>query len=343
MVTEIRKEEDLVRIGKYSRTPQTPPTVSAFAPRVLGIHELLALGAQPPGMLIDGILPAAGATLVVGAPKSNKTLLAIQIALAVASGRPLFGQHSIINPGAVLMIEQDDPAGAVSVGQVLHASTASVVGIPFHFLGRVAYSLGPEFCDFIQEKIPELKLRLIVLDSYTALRRARKAGGDIVKTEQAELAMLDELAKRTGVAMMLIHHSSKGSKMLDWSDQPAGSYAVGAAIEAQIHISRFCEMANNAEERLLRIRGRHMAEAEMVLRFREKTLDHEVVLSGGASPFYYAIKDLRREFGDRAFSPKELTWATGMSQSSAHRCLGRLVEAGAVSRQAYGQYSLQKV
>jgi hypothetical protein len=75
---------------------------------------------------------------------------------------------------------------------------------------------------------------------------------DIVKAKQNDLTMMNELAKRMSCAMGIIHHSSKGSAALDWSDQAAGTFAMSAATEAQIHVSRFKELDINAPERLVR-------------------------------------------------------------------------------------------
>src|SRR5436190_20030115 len=74
------------------------------------------------------------------------------------------------------------------------------------------------------------------------MRGPRQRGVDIVKAEQQELTEHDALAKRTGCAILLIHHTSKGSAGLDWSEKAAGTFAMSAATESQINISRFAEM-----------------------------------------------------------------------------------------------------
>jgi RecA-family ATPase len=61
-----------------------------------------------------------------GAPKSNKTLLAVQMAIAVASGNPLFDYYRVLTPGPVLLVEQDDPAGAASFKDILQRSPVPV-------------------------------------------------------------------------------------------------------------------------------------------------------------------------------------------------------------------------
>ena len=105
---------------------------------------------------------------------------------------------------------------------------------------------GPDLLAWLEEQIISRSLRLAVLDSYTALRGSRGSGIDIVKVEQHDLNMLDQLAKRTGCAIVMVHHASKGSTALDWSDQAAGTFAMSAATESQIHVSRFRDLDGNA-------------------------------------------------------------------------------------------------
>jgi hypothetical protein len=292
-------------------------------------------------MLIEGVVPLSGASLVVGAAKSCKTILSVQIAIAVARGLPLFDNYRVLKPGAALVLEQDDPAGMGSIKEILLAS-AVPEGTPFFACARVPWNFGTELLEFMEKQITSLGLRLFVLDSYTALRGPRPSGCDIVKQEQAELNALDDVAKRLGCAVLIVHHGSKGASGQDWASQGAGTYAMGAATEAQIHISRFPDFPSNAPERLIRTRGRHMEGGEMVLRFRKPTIDMQLVLDGPAASFYPLLEQIRGEFPGQQFTPKELCRATGMAHATAHRHIARLLQAGGIRRVDYGVYVLAK-
>jgi hypothetical protein len=208
---------------------------------------------------------------------------------------------------------------------------------------RIPFTFGQQLLDWLETQIAERALRLIILDSYTALRGSRSAGVDIVKAEQNDLTMMDELAKRTSCAMGLIHHSSKGSAALDWSDQAAGTFAMSAATEAQIHVSRFKDLDINAPERLVRIRGRHLRGTEIVLRFREDTLDHEHILEGGAASLYPLLLSLQTVFTGKVFSPRELSQEMGISKATAHRYLDKLHRADVLTKRGFGEYELNAV
>ena len=224
MPFEIETEMDIASME--ARSNFSKATNGAARPEVLNVADLLALVVRPPSMLVDGLIPAAGATLMFGAPKSNKTLLAVQIGIAVASGHALCDQYRVIESGAVLMLEQDDPAGPASVQGILKCSQVPVEGIPFHLAPRVPFTFGLHFIEWLESDIVERSIRLVILDSYTALRGPRGSGVDIVKAEQQDLTVIDELAKRVNCAIVIIHHASKGSVGLNWSDQAAGTFAM---------------------------------------------------------------------------------------------------------------------
>lgn len=326
-------------IDELSQTwvPAAPPE-PIVVPSALTVADIMASTAPAPGMLIEGMIPLHGACLIVGAPKSGKTLLAAQAAIAIASGTPLLGRYKILHQGPVLMVEQDDPAATASVRDILQRSAVPTTGIPFFLHPKSPFSFGPEFIAWLESEIAAKSLRFVVLDSYTALRRPRAKGGDIVKAEEEDLRQLDELAKRTNCAIAIIHHGSKGSAGLHWSQQAAGTYAMSASTEGQIVIARFHEI--DGPERLVRMRVRHGDDLEMVLRFRRETLDYEHVLEGGAASSYPLIRQISAEFGPRTFGPRELVDATGVSRATAHRHISRLYDAGVLTKRGFGEYVL---
>ncbi|MGI8746551.1 MAG: AAA family ATPase [Bryobacteraceae bacterium] len=340
MKLEIVAEPQLAAFAlNHVAKAERPKTSSEeYRPKVMSVADILALDIPESKMLIEGFLAGKGACLVVGAPKSGKTLLAVQVALAVAGGSPLFDYYRVLEQGPTMLVEQDDPDGAESVSTILKRSRVPTGNLPFYLTPRLPFTFGPEFLEWLEGQIRIRSLRLVALDSYTALRAARSAKGDIVKTEQTELTLLDEVAKRTNSTLLIVHHGSKGAAGMDWTDQAAGTFAMSAATEAQIHISRFKDLDSNSPERLVRIRGRHQKGAEMVLRFREESLDYEHVLEGGAAPDYPVLIQLRTIFGTQAFGPKELSHSSGVSRATASRQIDRLYRANALSRRGYGEY-----
>src|SRR5579864_3021886 len=131
MPFEITTEADLASIEARAKAS------GAAKPEVLNVADVLALKVSAPSMLIDNTLPSTGATLMFGAPKSNKTLLAVQTGIAVASAHALCDYYRVLQPGPVLLVEQDDPAGAASLKDILQRSPVPVAGIPFYLAPQI--------------------------------------------------------------------------------------------------------------------------------------------------------------------------------------------------------------
>jgi len=308
-------------------------------PIVMCCAEVLEIQASPAETLFeDGYpLPAHGLTLKVGAPKSGKTVLAIQEALAVALGRPLFDYYRVTKQGSVMIIAQDDPDGGASIADIIRRCGATR-DTPLYVVPEVSFGFGPALFDWLAQQIEKLRLALVVIDSYTAIRGPRPPGTDIVKVEQTELRLTDALAKKLRCAIQLITHISKSASALDWTQNAAGSYAMAGATEAQTHVSRFSEFDDGATERLIRIRGRHAKDAQLVLRFQRESLSYEFVMEGLAAPLYPELEQIRQEFGSNDFSAKDLWTTIGFSRATAFRILERLRKASAIQKRSHGQY-----
>lgn len=323
-------------VGRY------PPAKSGDkkAPRIVTAAELLKMKIPKPRFWIEGVLTGPGAWTVVGSHKSGKTTLAAQMGIAYHAGVPLWGRFPVTEARPVLFIEQDDPAGLATLQDILSRSPIPVQSDRFITVENPAFTLGPDFINWLRQQIIEFDLGLVVLDSYTKMRPPRGAGIDIVKAEATEFSLLDTVAKQTQCVILILHHRSRGNAALDWSEQAAGTFAIGAATEGEIHISRFRDLAAAAQERLVQLRGRRLEGLEAVIRFRKDTLDYELVCEGAAAPVYPAIFDLQRAFGGRTFSPKQLYQELGMTRASATRLLSRLASAGVLTRCGYGEYRL---
>jgi hypothetical protein len=310
--------------------------------KIYTVADLKKLEVPSQSYLIEQLLSSTGAVILVAPSKVGKTLFGVQIGLSVASGKERFLDHyRIVDRGSVFMIQIDDPAGAASVKEVQHRSSVAD-DVPFYLAAAVPCELGAEFCEWLEKEITKLapRCRLVILDSLTAIRARRSARGDIIKDERDDIVMLDRLAQRLGCCIILIHHVSIGGAKRDWDTQAAGTFAVGAAATAQIHMSRYPELDINEPARWLRVRGRHQDDLEMVVRLRKETLDYEFVFEGSAAALYPDVQQLKCEFGYKVFTPDQFGKATGLRHAQIYRNLKKLVGSGVVTKNSRGEYQL---
>jgi hypothetical protein len=67
-------------------------------------EEILSKQFPPTQWLVDGLIPKASVVAIAGEPKAKKTWAAMEIALAVASGRKAFGEFRTRAPADVFMV-----------------------------------------------------------------------------------------------------------------------------------------------------------------------------------------------------------------------------------------------
>src|SRR2546426_5755934 len=61
-----------------------------------------------PRWLIEGLWGACAVGVIGGPPKSFKSWLALEMAVAVASGKPALGRYVVAKPGPVLVYSAED-------------------------------------------------------------------------------------------------------------------------------------------------------------------------------------------------------------------------------------------
>lgn len=160
--------------------------------------------------LIDEMWGEGAVGIVGGEPKCCKSFLALDVAVAVASGRPCLRRFAVGRPGPVLLFAAEDALHIVRErldGIALAAGTA-LESLPLHVITAPVVRLDVERDrDALRETIASLRPRLLVLDPFVRLHRVNENSSDDVAPL---LASLRELQRAYDVAVLLVHHARKG-------------------------------------------------------------------------------------------------------------------------------------
>ncbi len=163
--------------------------------------------------LIKGIHLAPGRiTLLNGDADVGKTVIAMSIALAVASGEPLWGVYEVDRPGKVLHLNGEI---GVYIGRERYQRQARVMGISWEQLeGKLELSNYPG--TRLDDENFEAELRelcagvtLVIIDS---LRAFSGALDEKAKEIGIALLMLARVSEATGATIIVLHHNRKPSK-----------------------------------------------------------------------------------------------------------------------------------
>ncbi|MEK6768135.1 MAG: AAA family ATPase [Gemmatimonadota bacterium] len=177
--------------------------------RIVPVSQVSAGESSEPAWLIERLWAAQAVGLIGGSPKSCKSWLALEMALAVASGRPCLGSFAPGETGPVLLYAAEDSPRQV---RARLEGLAEFRGVDFSTLD-VRLVLEPSLrldlagdLGRLETAVAALRPRLLVLDPFVRLHRIDENSAAEVS---AFLADLRALQRRFEVAIVLVHHTRK--------------------------------------------------------------------------------------------------------------------------------------
>jgi hypothetical protein len=229
IVKRLRDAERTCARGSARRQLITPN------PRPLGRLMLEFPELREP--VIHGLLRQGETLTVIANPKAGKSWLATDVALSVATGRPLF-ETFFTQPGSVLVLDNElhpqtvaDRNRKVTAARGIGASEISDRVCIECLRGRLLdiFAMQSYF-----DGLAPGQFQVIILD---ALYRFLPAGTD--ENNNAQMAavfnQIDAYAERLGASFIAIHHTSKGSQSgKSITDVGAGAGALSRATDSHL-------------------------------------------------------------------------------------------------------------
>jgi hypothetical protein len=200
-------------------------------------HELEACPEEQ-RWLIEGLWAAEAVGILGGEPKCCKSFLALDMAVAVASGAPCLRRFPTTRRGRVLLFAAEDSPAVVR--QRL-TGIASAVGAPLdtldiHVIVAPVLRLDVELDQRrLEETVGALRPMLLVLDPFVRLHRI----DENVSSEVAPLLdYLRGLQRRHRVAVVLVHHARKGAAHVRAGQALRGSSELHAWGDSNLYVRR---------------------------------------------------------------------------------------------------------
>ncbi len=172
--------------------------------------ELASLPAER-HWLVEGLWGHQAVGIVGGEPKCCKSFLALDIALAVASGSPCLRRYRVTHAGPVVLFAAEDPLHAVRqrLEGIARAADVSFSALDIHVITVPMLRIDLEHDRRrLTDTVSRLRPRLLVLDPFVRLHRVdENAAGDVAPL----LAYLRNLQRHFETAVVLVHHARKSS------------------------------------------------------------------------------------------------------------------------------------
>ena len=170
----------------------------------------LAERAEEQSWLITGLWSEQAVGIVGGEPKCCKSFLALDLAVAVASGTPCLRRFVVPRAGRVLLFAAED---ALHIVRRRLDGIASAAGIALADLDIQVITAPVLRLDLdsdrrsLADTVARLQPRLLILDPFVRLHRIdENASGEVAPL----LAYLRELQRRHDMAVLVVHHARKG-------------------------------------------------------------------------------------------------------------------------------------
>jgi len=200
-------------------------------------HRLAARPAER-HWLIDALWGDEAVGILGGEPKSCKSFLALQMAVAVAGGVPCLGRFAPARTGRVLLYAAEDASHVVRqrLAGIATAAGRALADLDIHVITAPSVRLDVEADrDALDATIAALEPTLLVLDPFVRLHRIdENVSGEVAPL----LAYLRDLQRRHHVAVVLVHHARKGGAKMRGGQALRGSSEFHAWGDSNLYLRR---------------------------------------------------------------------------------------------------------
>lgn len=309
------------RAAKSIKKSSTEGAITTISASTLQSKEFPPLRYAVNGYLAEGV------TLLAGKPKIGKSWMALDFAMAVATGNLALGSVRC-RRGPVLYCALEDNHRRLQrrMSQLYGDVERWPPGL--HFATEVR-RLGDGLVDDLRDWIEVHRPKLVIIDTFAGVRpQSRREGYD---ADYAALSPLQEMAGQMGVAILVIHHLRK---ML--GDEPfdmiSGTTGLTGAVDAAFVLHR------GKQSVTLYGRGREIEEMEQAVEF-----------VGGVWKVLGDAAEVRRseersailevlEGADEPMGPKEIADAVGKPENNIKQLLFKMHKDGEIEKQGRGRY-----
>jgi hypothetical protein len=188
--------------------------------------------------LVTGLWLEQAVGVLGGEPKCCKSFLALDLAVAVASGTSCLRHFPVPTAGRVLLYAAEDALHIVRrrLEGICAAAEVSLSVLDVQVITAPTVRLDlPGDRARLERTVGELKPRLLVLDPFVRLHRIdENASGEVAPL----LAYLRELQRRHALAVLVVHHAKKGGGRIRAGQALRGSSEFHAWGDSNLYLRR---------------------------------------------------------------------------------------------------------
>jgi AAA domain len=200
--------------------------------------QALAVWPEERHWLIEGLWADQAVGIVGGEPKCGKSFLALDLAVAVASGAPCLRRFQPAQTGRVLLFAAEDALHVVRrrLEGIAHAAAVPFDSLDIHVITPPVVRLDLDADRRrLLDTVAAVRPTLLVLDPFARLHGIdENAAADVAPL----LAYLRQLQRDFATAVVLVHHTRKGAAHLRPGQALRGSSELHAWGDSNLYVQR---------------------------------------------------------------------------------------------------------
>lgn len=291
---------------------------------------------------------AQGLTILAGRPKAGKSYLALNIALAIATGGEVLGEK--VEPGDVLYLALEDNKRRLQnrLDQMIPFRLKPErlhMTVECKRLDKGGLEALNEWCASVPSP------RGIIVDVFGRVRADKRRDESPYDYDYRTMVPLKSLADKRGIAVIVVHHLNKRQDVDDPLDAVSSTTGFTGAADSILILAR------GPQGTTLYGTGRDIEEIETALRFDRakgqwtalgdaddvrRTDERKVILEALLEAEPVTSESNREEAAQDYFEPMSVTSIaeiTGMKTANIKVLLGKMVKANEVCKARRGLYN----
>lgn len=268
-----------------SKTAKSVPSLSFFTASDLAKAELPEIYYP-----VENLIPE-GETIIAAPPKSGKSWMVLQMALAVAKGNRFLGFKTHKSDVVYFALEDGDK---FEQERLLKLCEASKVPDNLHYVFQDAVPLDEGFIDQLEQARTSFQnLRLVIIDTLKFVASKQKKNETAYERDYRTGQMLKSWADKHGIAVVAVTHTTKLVRPDDALANVTGTNGTTGSADAVIVIAKEKRTATDA---VLAVDGRRVRQSEHEIRIDWDKCQWEYV--GLADPDERERRQRQREIED---------------------------------------------
>jgi len=298
----------------------------------ISVSELMLMEFPEPMWIVPSIIPE-GLSILCGKPKIGKSILSVNLAVAVATGGMALGKISVERSGVLYLALEDTPKRL----QKRLKAVLQGCGYPENlFIDMSFKSIKDGGIEQLNSWLKQHKeVGFVIIDTYVKIKGQRDNSGDLYLGDYKEIVKIKEVADRHNIGILLIHHTRKEVSE-DVFDTVLGTTGITGAADTIIILDKNKGTVN------LHVRGRDVEEAKFSLKFDNITLSWILYdeMRHCLTPERKEIVDLLKP-KEGSMKLKDIATALNKEKSNVNHMLNSLIIDGVLEKTKYGEYAIK--